>query len=156
MVCGNGGKPSEGPEVASMGVTFAGIASVSEYNLWSPTTNAQEDPPMSGMETIVYPRTLTVLPSGNPLSCVYTASGAGVCLAESRGHSIRSDLCSGARVIISTQVQHGNSVGVSTGVTGREVAGIGASVGGSAWNGGGMGCNYVSGIMGPYQHSCQH
>ena len=42
-VCGNGSKPSKGPEVASMGVTFAGIASVSEYNLWSPTTNAQKD-----------------------------------------------------------------------------------------------------------------
>ena len=62
-------------------------------------------------------------------------------LAESRGHSTWSDLGSGTRVVMSTQVQRGSSTSVSTGVTGSgvPVSGIGAGVGGHAWNGGGMG-----------------
>ena len=78
---------------------------------------------------------------------VCTASGTGIRLAESRGHSTWSDLGSGARVVISKQVQQGSSAGVSTGVMGSgvAVAGIGAGVGGHAWSGGGMGWNPVDG-----------
>ena len=63
-----------------------------------------------------------------------------MCLAERKGHSTWSDLGSGARVVMSTQVQHGGSTGVSTGVTESEiaVAGIGAGVSGRAGSGGGM------------------
>ena len=82
-----------------MGVTFAGIASVSDCNLLSPTTNTHEDTPMSSMETTVDPCTLTALPSSSSLSCVCTASSTGMRLAESRGHSTWSDLGSGIRVV---------------------------------------------------------
>ena len=88
--------------MASMGVTFTGIASVTDCNLLSPTTNTHIDTPISGVETTVYPSTLTALPSSNSLSSVCTASGTGMCLAESKGHSTWSDLGSGARVVMST------------------------------------------------------
>ena len=45
-ICGTGDKPSEGREAASMGVSFTGIASVSDCNLLSPTTNTHIDTPI--------------------------------------------------------------------------------------------------------------
>ena len=75
-----------------------------------------------------------------------------MCLAERKGRSTWSDLDSGARVVMSTQVQHGSAgvrTGVSTGVTesGIAVAGIGAGVSGRAGSGGGMGWSSVGGTM---------
>ena len=45
-ICGTGDKPSEGREAASMGVSFTAIASVSDCNLLSPTTNTHIDTPI--------------------------------------------------------------------------------------------------------------